>query len=163
MPHRAAITPPRAGEMSRADDAAAVSVAKVEAIRSGSVRSATYAFNAGSPKIVISYRKMPGSSQPHDGAAKNSSAAGGAAAVPIGEDATQDRARGDGQLPHREEKTQLHRRGAEVPRVNREEVVVQAEAEDKEEHREEQDVEIAPRHGPARRARGRLRDGRTAT
>jgi len=64
--------------MSRADDEAAVSVAKVEAIRSGSVRSATYAFNAGSPKMVMSYRKMPGSSQPHDGAAKNNSGAGAA-------------------------------------------------------------------------------------
>src|SRR3972149_6795989 len=78
MPHRAAISPPRAGEMSRADDEAAVSVGKVEAIRSGSVGSPTYAFNAGSPKMVMSYRKMPGSSQPHDGAAKNNNGAGAA-------------------------------------------------------------------------------------
>src|SRR3989304_3623451 len=78
MPHRAAINPPRAGEMSRADDEAAVSVAKVEAIRSGSVRSATYAFSAGRPKMGMSYRKIPGSSQAHEGAAQNSSGAGAA-------------------------------------------------------------------------------------
>src|SRR3970040_2142254 len=78
MPHRAAISPRRAGDMTRAADEGAVSVAKVEAIRSGSVRSATYAFNAGSPKMVMSYRKIPGSSQPHDGAAKNNSGAGAA-------------------------------------------------------------------------------------
>lgn len=54
MPQRAAIRPPSAGEITSASDDAAVSVAKVAAMPSGAVRSATYAYSAGRPKIVMS-------------------------------------------------------------------------------------------------------------